>query len=341
MHQPGDTTPRSGSSVSPHDDVDPSVHLKRSPSGRVPQWVLEEAREQQRQSGLSPRRRRREQRRAARTARRPARRWARTSKRRSRIWRASPAIGIVLVAVLWLSPGLFDQYALPALRPYLPNASAPPPGVGASRDPLGTPPAAADTGGHRFMESPDPDQEMIAYDPCRPVRVVVRPDNAPPGAQQLITEAIGAVSAATGLRFVDAGTTTEAPSNRREPYQPDRYGRQWAPVLIAWSDAVEHPDLAGNVAGLGGSTARQVDGEAFVYVTGQVVLDTPSLTAMMERPEQVRAVIMHELAHVLGLTHVDDPGQLMYGDNVGLTDFAPGDRAGLAKLGAGPCAPGL
>lgn len=212
--------------------------------------------------------------------------------------------------------------------------------AGVPRDPTGVPPAVADIGGYRFMESPDPEQEMVAYDPCRPVRVVVRPDHAPPDGQQLIEEAIGAVSAATGLQFVDAGTTTEAPSSRREPYQPDRYGRQWAPVLIAWSDVGEYPDLAGDVAGRGGSTAQNVDEDPFVYVTGQVVLGAPSLTSMMERPDQVRAVIMHELAHVVGLAHVDDPGQLMYGDNAGLTDFAPGDHAGFAKLGARMCVPG-
>ncbi len=341
MHQSGSTTPRRSSSADRNKDFDTAAHLKRSPSGRIPQWVLEEALEEQRQHRMSPRRRRQEQRRSARSARRTARRGARTSRRRNRAWRASPAIGIVLLAVLWFAPSLFTQYALPVIRPYLPNASAPPSGVDAARHPLGAPPTVTDTGDYRFMESPDPEQEMIAYDPCRPVRIAVRPDNAPPGGQQLVEEAIGAVAAATGLQFVDAGITTEAPSSRREPYQPDRYGRQWAPILIAWSDAGEHPDLAGDVAGRGGSTARQVDGAPFVYVTGQVVLDAPSLTAMMERPEQVRAVIMHELAHVVGLAHVDDPGQLMYGDNVGLTDFAPGDRAGLARLGAGKCAPGL
>ncbi|MFE7631576.1 matrixin family metalloprotease [Kocuria sp. NPDC057446] len=341
MHKAGGITPRRGSSVRHGKNIDVSAHVRRSPSGRTPQWVLEEAQEHQRQAGMSPRQRRRKQRRAARIARQSASRWSKDVKRRNRAWRASPAIGIVLLAALWVTPDLFNQYALPVIHPYLPNASAPPPGVDASRDPIGVPPAVADIGGYRFMESPDPEQEMVAYDPCRPVRVVVRPDDAPPGGEQLIEEAIGAISAATGLQFVDAGTTTEAPSSRREPYQPDRYGRQWAPILIAWSDAEEHPDLAGDVAGRGGSTARNVDAGPFVYVTGQVVLDAPSLTSMMERPDQVRAVIMHELAHVVGLDHVDDPGQLMYGDNVGLTDFAPGDRAGLAKLGAGTCVPRL
>ena len=61
------------------------------------------------------------------------------------------------------------------------------------------------------------------------------------------------VSAASGLQFVYDGTTAEAPSKTRETYQPDRYGKQWAPVLIAWSTPEESPDLAGKVAGTGGA----------------------------------------------------------------------------------------
>lgn len=45
----------------------------------------------------------------------------------------------------------------------------------------------------------------------------------------------------------------------------------------------------------------------------------------------------HELAHVLGLGHVDTPGELMMPVNTGQTHFGPGDLAGLARLGAIPC----
>jgi hypothetical protein len=41
------------------------------------------------------------------------------------------------------------------------------------------------------------------------------------------------------------------------------------------------------------------------------------------------------------LDHVDDPSELMYDRNVGLTEFGPGDREGLAALGSGSCFPGL
>ncbi|WP_298590369.1 peptidase [uncultured Kocuria sp.] len=305
--------------------------------------MLDEALEQRQQALLSPGERRRRARRAARDARSSARRRARAPRSRGRAWRATPAVGVVVLLMLWFTPGLVQDYALPVIRLYLPNASAPPPGVGAAPAPLGTPPAVEDAGGHRFLDSPDPGQPMVAYDPCRPVHYVVRPDDAPPGGQQLIEEAVAEISAATGLRFVPDGTTTEAPSEQRAPYQPDRYGRQWAPVLITWSDTTEVPDLAGNVVGLGGSTARQAPGRPFVYVTGQVALDAPGLTEVLDRPDgatQVRATIIHELAHVVGLAHVDDPAHLMHPGG-GATALSAGDRAGLAELGSGQCVPQL
>lgn len=252
-------------------------------------------------------------------------------------------MGVVLLALLWFTPGLVDRYAMPVIRPYFPHASAPPPGVEAAETPLGTPPAVADTGGYRFMDSPDPDQEMVAYDPCRPVHYVVRPDGAPAGGQQLVEDAVAEISAATGLRFVNDGTTTEAPSDRRAPYQPDRYGKRWAPVLITWSSTAEEPGLAGHVVGLGGSTPRQPPGRPFVYVTGQIALDAPDLRGMLQSPDgaaHVRATVVHELAHVLGLDHVDDPTQLMHPSGH-VTALAAGDRAGLARLGAGQCVPQL
>ncbi|MET3351312.1 UNVERIFIED_ORG: putative Zn-dependent protease [Arthrobacter sp. UYEF1] len=54
--------------------------------------------------------------------------------------------------------------------------------------------------------------------------------------------------------------------------------------------------------------------------------------------DHIRAILMQELGHVLGLDHVDDPTQLMYG-NSGQFDFGDGDRAGLALLGTGECVP--
>jgi Matrixin len=48
-------------------------------------------------------------------------------------------------------------------------------------------------------------------------------------------------------------------------------------------------------------------------------------------------VVMHELGHLVGLAHVRDPGELMAESNLERRDLGPGDRQGLAAVGAGSC----
>ena len=64
------------------------------------------------------------------------------------------------------------------------------------------------------------------------------------------------------------------------------------------------------------------------------------LNAMMVRHggyEQARAIVVHELAHVLGLDHVDDPDELMHPVTASRTGLGPGDLQGLALLGQAAC----
>ena len=102
----------------------------------------------------------------------------------------------------------------------------------------------------------------------------------------------------------------------------------------------EVPALAGDVAGIGGAEARAVAPDRLVYVTGMVALDRDAFASMGARPGGAalqRAVVEHELGHVLGLGHVDDPAQLMYAETTGQRHLAAGDRDGLAVLGSEPC----
>jgi hypothetical protein len=208
--------------------------------------------------------------------------------------------------------------------------------------PLGTPaPVPTESSAFRFSEIQPGTAEPVAYDPCRPIHVVQNLDGAPTGAESLLAEALDDVSRATGLQFDIEGETDEPADLDREAFQPARYGDRWAPVLVAWSDATEVPDLAGDVAGMGGSTWVEV-GTAGVYVTGVVVLDAPDLEEVEEvgGRDSVGATIRHELAHVVGLDHVDDEEQVMHPvGHPDVVDFGPGDLTGLAELGRGECFP--
>ncbi len=222
----------------------------------------------------------------------------------------------------------------------------PPPGLNSAPTPLGTPARlAADDARYTFTDTQADGVAPIAYDPCRPIRYVMRPDNAPPEAGALIRSAFDRLTEVTGLQFIDEGPTDEAPSIQRSAYQPDRYGDRWAPVLVAWATESEVAELAGNVAGAAGSTSARTGDLPGIYVSGGLLLDGPQLSEVYASPETrpaVRAVVLHEMAHLVGLGHVEDPSQLMNPQSSASTtilDYQAGDLSGLVLLGAGPCVP--
>jgi hypothetical protein len=240
-------------------------------------------------------------------------------------------------------PGASLASAAPRTAGAAPAVRAPVPGGRlAPAVPL---PAAPPAEEWTFMRTQGGPLSPVAFDPCRAIHYVVRTHPAVgTDGLDLVREAVAEVSAATGLVFAYDGTTDEAPAESRPASLPSRYASRYAPVLIAFSDPDESPRLAGDTAGFGGPVAVRDATGRLVYVSGNVVLDSPALSrhlGFLRRSAHARAIVMHELGHVVGATHPEDGSQLMAAENTGQTDWGDGDRYALALLGRGPCSPGL
>lgn len=220
------------------------------------------------------------------------------------------------------------------------RTAAPPAGVEEEEAPLGAPvPPAVGSDSYRFL-AVNGDGSPVGYSPCRPLHYVINDELAPAGSEHLVPDAISTISAATGITFVYDGTTTELPSPQRPPYQPDAYGERWAPLLIAWTTPEVAPQLKGKVIGTGGSTHYGYDDGPKTFVTGGLDLDAPQIADELLDPDghlYATAVILHELSHVMGLDHVEDPTQLMYPEIGTPEGLSNGDLNGLYELGKAQC----
>jgi hypothetical protein len=317
-----------------HDELRPDDALPRSPTGRVPQWVIDE------RSGRAP------------TTIEPWRSAHVVDIRNNRRGRPrrSWSTGVSVTVVLLLLGGVAAWDWAKGTQPAHLASARPTGWPSAVRDPstspLGSPePPASTNTSFGFVALETDNRTPVRYDPCRPIHYVVRPQGEPIGGDAIISDAVARISRATGLQFQPDGATDEAPSSGRAPFQPDRYGDRWAPVLITWSTVAEAPDLAADVLGEAGSERVGFTDGPSVYVTGLVQLDARQFAETLAHPggaQIARAAVIHELGHLVGLAHVSDRSQLMYPQiEPNVLDLAAGDLTGLSELGRGPCVPGI
>ena len=246
---------------------------------------------------------------------------------------------LVALAVVVQLPGLSDQPRDAA------QSDAPPPGLEEAVTPLGTPPTAPPGSrgavrAHEFMNT-SRQGVPVTFSPCRPIHFVVRPDNTPRGGDALLASAFTRLSAVTGLTVINDGPTDEPATLDRDPYQPDRYGNRWAPVLVAWATEEEVPDFGRDTVGRAGPIQFTLGDGTTGYVSGVVLLDPEAIGEIRatDGKATARAIILHELGHLVGLDHTTRDDQLMYPNNLSEeTDYAAGDLPDwpMARLQALP-----
>ena len=189
------------------------------------------------------------------------------------------------------------------------------------------------------------------FNPCAPVRYTLKRRQATDAHVADREEALRKTSAATGLQFEYAGPSTDNAAVAPRPVRLPDGTFDWPPVLIGWEhlgsgemfrspEAVRtDPDV---VVG-GGGRPLVVEN---VIVTGHLVLNLDAVTDTDTRRPVPHGfgtgvnwgrIILHELAHVIGLGHVESRTSIM---NEALTqqtissaNWGVGDLIGLRHLG--------
>jgi hypothetical protein len=190
----------------------------------------------------------------------------------------------------------------------------------------------------------------LRFNPCEPVHYVINAAQAPATGVADVKEAFARLATATGMTFVDDGLTDE--TARRTGSDLARFPGRWPPILVVWARG--SGDRAGVEVVGSGVPLRVGD----VLVSGTLTLNAdavvnrarntpvpggfgsgggPGIGAIGAEGVTWGRVILHELAHVMGLGHTRDRDQLMYPDTAEqtahVTEYRSGDRAGLRSLG--------
>lgn len=179
--------------------------------------------------------------------------------------------------------------------------------------------------------------EPLAWPRCRPIYVVANPDGIPASERaefgRMLEHALAEISEASDQDWVHVGATAHraADQNTRRPVL--------GVVTISFMSAPDPNDQASAWAVVQ-PMPDPVSGGVHL-MTGVVNLNAQRLVNDMggQVTPLMATTLMHELGHIAGLEHVEDPGQLMHGyyalpREPAFEEYRDGDQAGLARVGS-------
>lgn len=179
------------------------------------------------------------------------------------------------------------------------------------------------------------DGQTVRWNPCAPISYRVNLGTLGSGVVTDVQAALGKISAASGLSFSYAGTTTFVPTSTNAASAP-------AALVIAVAGPTQTDLYASGAIGEGGWSASGVsNGSGWVWkiVHGYVVIDpasTATRTAGFAQGDDRGPLLLHEIGHAVGLNHVTDPLEIMYPvlRATGPVAYGAGDLAGLRAVGS-------
>jgi Matrixin len=197
--------------------------------------------------------------------------------------------------------------------------------------------------GYAFLDTRTESGETVPvrWNPCEPIQYQVNVEGAPSDALDEILRAASRVTDATGIAFTFDGTTGRTLRQTAHDYfYSDGVAGTYYPVLIAWIPHDEMVRFTNEQDVL--AFAHPEPGESRrsdQWVSGWVVVDSGGSFEDSGR-YSLELVLMHELGHIVGLAHVRDADELMFGGRYAadtrplqMDDWGPGDLEGLEQLG--------
>ncbi|HEV2758132.1 MAG TPA: matrixin family metalloprotease [Acidimicrobiales bacterium] len=193
--------------------------------------------------------------------------------------------------------------------------------------------------------------QPVRFNPCQPLRYALNRRLATDAHVGDLLEAVRKVSDATGMEFQRVADTDEDPRLVPRPRRQADGTLTWPPVVIGWARLGTGDGLRGRGAGrgepgvvVGGGGRPEIVSD--VIVTGNLILNLDAVADIETRTPVPHGfgtgvnwgrIMLHELAHVIGLGHVESRTSIM---NEALTqqtlsssEWGAGDLVGLRQLG--------
>ena len=167
----------------------------------------------------------------------------------------------------------------------------------------------------------------IRWNPCAPIRYLVNMGGYDASFRQVIAEAVERLEAATGLPLIPVGDTTFMPTSSNSPQLSGVGGE----LVIALGDQAQSNLVPGSIVGRAGIFYSSSIVRASVVIDMGDVGSNGPWSSTGAGP-----VLLHELAHAVGLDHVVDGTQLMNNTATqgGPITYGTGDLTGLWQVGA-------